>query len=63
MTAGEQIDPQVAQIDPPTCKAPDEPGQPWRLKLVLLDMLGFVSFGTLGFEKSRRVLFADPAAR
>jgi len=63
MTAGEQMDPQVFAIDPPPCKAPDEPGQPWRLKLVLLDMLGFVLFGTLGFDKSRRILFADPANR
>ena len=61
MTAGEQIDPQAFAIDPPPCKAPDEPGQPWRLKLVLLDMLGFALFGMLGFDKSRRVLFADPA--
>jgi hypothetical protein len=60
-TAGEQFDPAVYQTDPPPCKAPDELGQPWRLKLVLLDMLGFVVFGTLCAYNGKHVMFASPA--
>jgi hypothetical protein len=60
MVAGEQIDPLAYQVEPPPCKDPDELGQPWRLKLVLGDMLGFVIFGTLCFYKSH-VAFARPA--
>ncbi|MGD0476169.1 MAG: hypothetical protein ABSB70_23550 [Candidatus Velthaea sp.] len=56
MVAGEQIQPLPERVDAPPCKAPDEPGQPWRLKLVLLDMFGFVIFGMLCFDKSRRLI-------
>jgi hypothetical protein len=45
-----------------TCKDPDERGQPWRLKLVLLDMLGFLMFGTLVARKSSELMFAGAAS-
>jgi hypothetical protein len=32
----------------PPCKLPDEQGQAWRLRLVELDLFGFVTFGTIG---------------
>jgi hypothetical protein len=59
MSAGDQIDLAPLQTAPPVCKTPDEFGQPWRLKLVLRDMLGFVVFGTLCFYKTKHTLFAS----
>jgi hypothetical protein len=32
----------------PPCRLPDVRGQAWRLRLVELDMLGFVTFGAIG---------------
>lgn len=60
MAPGDQIDPLPYQVVPP-CKEPDAPGQPWRRRLVLLDMLGFVVFGTLGFHKSKQIIVAGAA--
>jgi hypothetical protein len=44
-------------VMPPPCKAPDEFGQPWRLKLVMLDMLGFLIFGTLCMREAKNMIF------
>ncbi len=59
---GDEINPLLYQIAP-ACKEPDERGQPWRFELVLLDMLGFIVFGTIGAYKSKQLIFAPTVGK
>jgi hypothetical protein len=60
MASDDQVGPLVYSA-PPVCKEPDELGQPWRVKLVLLDMLGFVVFALVGFQESKRIVLTAVA--
>ena len=62
-SAGDQIDLGALRAAPRPCTTPDESGQPWRLKLVLRDMLGFLVFGMFCFQKTKQSFFAsEPSA-
>jgi hypothetical protein len=55
MAASASYDAVPYGVSPPPCKAPDEAGQPWRLGLVMLDLLGFLVFGVLGMYEGRQL--------
>jgi hypothetical protein len=51
-------------VSAPPCKMPDQNGETWRLRLVALNMLGFVTFGTiaLALRETRKTVEVTPGA-
>lgn len=56
-------DPVPLQNALPPCNDPDELGQPWRMKLVLRDMVGFLVFGMLFMYKGEQAVRAAAAEK
>jgi hypothetical protein len=56
-------DPIPLQSALPACNDPDELGQPWRIKLVLRDMVGFLIFGIFSMYKGEQAIRAAGAEK